>query len=177
MRKIIKEANSEKLLELIEECKGKGKVKAPVAIIIMGFDTHETDEILSQIAETEGMKIVDYAEIARKMNYKDVEGIEKEWKRQINESMMNYRGVIVKRNFGDNFLTRTNMIKAAMTGMKLGKVILLRLSTDSMRGFMYHREKFGEEYSAESRKVIADNISYDTIKPNEHIHYEVNLTW
>lgn len=176
MRNLIKDANSEQLLELIEKCKGKGKIAVPVAIIIMGFDTQETDKILEQIADAENMKIVDYSAIAKSMNYQNPEKIEGEWKRQINESMMGYRGVIIERNFGDNVLTRANMVTAARTGMKYAKVILLKLSTDSVKGFMYHRKKYGEEYSSTGKQVIAENIARGQLDLSERIDYVVELS-
>lgn len=172
---IIKNANSEQLLELIEKCKGKGKVALPVVIVVMGFLTKKSDKLLKQIAETENMKIVDHTEIEVRMNYAEPTLIENEWKRQINEAMVNYKGVIILRHFGDNMMTRENMIVAARTGMKTARVILLKLGTDPVKGFAYHQEKYHERFSNESQMVIAQNIMYKEVGPNERFNYIVEM--
>lgn len=173
--KVIKNANSEQLLELVEKCKGGGKVALPVAIVVMGFMTAEYAEMLEQIAAAEKMEIVDYAEIAMKMRYVDPSEIEKEWKRQINETMMSYKGVIIMRHFGDNVLTRENMIMAAKTGMKHAKVIIVRLGTDSVKGFVYHQDKYHEQFASDSQMAISENINYKGVNMSERFDYYVEM--
>lgn len=173
--RVIKDANSEKLLELVEKCKGKGKMPLPVAIVVMGFLTAEYDKTLQQIAEAENMKIVDHTAIAVQMHYADASKVDTEWKRQINEAMMNYQGVIILRHFGDNELTRNNMVNAARTGMKSAKVILVKLMADSVRGFMYHQEKYNELFTSDSQMVIVQNIVYKGISLGERFDYVVEL--
>lgn len=173
--RVIKNANSEQVLEIIEKCKGSGKISLPVAVVVMGFLTKEIDEFLQQIADAEGMKVIDYTAIAVKMHYADLGKVDFEWKRQINEAMMNYQGVIILRHFGDNVLTRENMINAARKGMRSAKVILLKTTVDSMKGFVYHQEKYQEQFSSDSQMVIAQNIVYKDVGPSERFDYVVEL--
>ena len=78
--------------------------------------------------------------------------------------------------FGDNGLTRRNMVNAARTGMKSAKVILVKLMADSVKGFMYHQEKYNELFTSDSQMVIVQNIVYKGVSLGEGFDYVIELS-
>lgn len=171
--KKIKDYNGTETMKLIEYCRQKEGV--PVAIMVMGFDTPKSDGLICNIASAEGMAVVDYAALRKRyVGMSDAE-VDNEWRRLINEAMMSRKGAIIKRHFGDNVLTRHAMIQAARRGMKYAKTILLRLTNDPVKGFLYHQEKYNIVYNNTAQQIITENILYGKVELNEDVNYIVDI--
>lgn len=171
MRKLMGEANAQKVCEIVDQCRGKAKMPAPVVIVVVGLDTEKSDEMLNEIATKKQMQILDRADLAKEMGPSKPDEVDAEFSRRLNEMTLQRKSVIAKFNFGYNYIQRKVMVDAAKKGMRSTQIIFLKLPVTPVTGFMYHEQKCGEKFDSRKQQEILESLEYGRFDFSEEMNW------
>ncbi len=168
MRKVMTSVDGEKLCQMIEE-QQKSKLLRPVAIIVVGMDSRESDAMLSKVAERERMETVDFFRMQNEYSALSEMELLEAWTQKLRGLVAIRKNVIVRKDFGCSVLERKLSISALKAGNPQTYIIALKLSTPFITGLNYFRDKYGKGLMSREYDYIQDSIEYVSFELDENI--------
>ena len=168
MKRMMTTVDEDKICELIER-QQKNQLLRPVAILVVGMDSRESDEMFGRIAEREKMESVDFFEMKNEYSALGETELFDAWKHKIKDLVAMRKNVIVRRNFCCSPVERKLAVGALKMGNPQTYIMAIKLPTAFTSGVNYFRTKYGKGLISSEYDTIQDSIEHGNFDLDEGI--------